>query len=195
MPLLSIFAIALALAMDAFAVAIAAGISLKKTSARQRFRLAWHFGFFQAAMPVLGWSFGLTIHALIENYDHWMAFLLLSFVGVNMIRESFGNDEAETERKDPTKGISLVMLSIATSIDALAVGLSLAMLKVSIWTPALVIGIVAGAFTLSGMMMGEKLGNARRLSTYAERTGGLVLLAIGLKILHEHRALSFLLSG
>jgi putative Mn2+ efflux pump MntP len=192
MPLLSIFAIALALAMDAFAVAIATGISLKRTSIRQRFRLSWHFGFFQAAMPVLGWSFGLTIHAFIESYDHWVAFVLLSFVGLNMIRESFGHDEAETERKDPTKGVSLVMLSIATSIDALAVGLSLAMLKVSIWTPALVIGVVAGIVTLSGMMMGEKLGSARRLSTYAERTGGLVLLAIGLKILHEHGALFFL---
>jgi manganese efflux pump family protein len=192
MTLSNIFAIAVALAMDAFAVSIAAGIRLKKTSVRQRFRLAWHFGFFQAAMPVLGWSFGLTIHSLIENYDHWLAFLLLSFVGVNMIRESFGNDPEETEKKDPTRGISLVMLSVATSIDALAVGLSLAMIKISIWTPALIIGAVAGAFTLSGMMMGEKLGSARRFTTYAERAGGIILLAIGLKILHEHGALSFL---
>ncbi|MBA3030850.1 MAG: manganese efflux pump [Desulfobacteraceae bacterium] len=191
MALYNILAIALALAMDAFAVSIAAGISLKKTTFRQRFRLAWHFGFFQAAMPVLGWSFGLTIHNWIEKYDHWAAFLLLSFVGVNMIRESFGEDKAEADKKDPTKGSSLVMLSVATSIDALAVGLSLAMIKVSIWTPALIIGLVAGALTFSGMVMGEKLGSARRFSTYAERTGGLVLLVIGLKILHEHGALVF----
>ena len=187
----NVLAIALALAMDAFAVSVAAGMRLKKTSIRQRFRLAWHFGFFQAAMPVLGWSFGLTIHDWIEQYDHWAAFLLLSFVGVNMIRESFGEGRPESEQKDPTKGSSLVMLSVATSIDALAVGLSLAMIKVSIWTPAMIIGLVAGALTFSGMVMGEKLGSASRFSAHAERTGGLVLLVIGLKILHEHGALVF----
>ena len=191
MTLTNTIAIAIALAMDAFAVSIAAGVTLKQLDFRQRFRLSWHFGFFQAAMPVLGWSFGLTIHQLIEKYDHWVAFLLLSFVGINMLRESFnGEADNDKDKKDPTKGLSLVMLSVATSIDALAVGLSLAVLKVAIWTPALIIGVVAGAFTLVGMVLGEKLGSARRLSKYAEGIGGIVLLLIGFKILHEHGVLA-----
>jgi putative Mn2+ efflux pump MntP len=195
MNLIQIIAVAVALAMDAFAVSIAAGVSLKQVNFRQRFRLAWHFGFFQAAMPVLGWSFGRTIHAFIQNYDHWAAFLLLAFVGINMLRESIGGEEKEPgNKKDPTKGSSLVMLSIATSIDALAVGLSLAVLQVSIWTPALIIGIVAGLFTMGGMYLGEKLGSAQLFSRYAEGLGGAVLLLIGLKILHEHGALAFILA-
>ena len=190
---INIIAIAIALAMDAFAVSIATGVMLKQVNGRQRFRLAWHFGFFQAAMPVLGWSFGLTIHHLIEKYDHWVAFCLLAFVGINMLREAFDNEkDSSQDKKDPTKGASLVMLSIATSIDALAVGLSLAVLKVAIWTPALIIGVVAGLFTLGGMTLGEKLGSAERLSKYAEAIGGIVLLLIGLQILYEHGALGFL---
>ena len=192
MTLFNILLIAVALAMDAFAVSIAAGMTLGQISFRQRFRLSWHFGFFQAAMPVLGWGFGITIHAFIKNFDHWTAFVLLSFVGINMIRESFETEEAGSGRKDPTKGASLVMLSVATSIDALAVGLSLAVLQVSIWGPALIIGIVAGGFTLFGMWMGEKLASARRLSKIAERIGGAVLLLIGFKILYEHETFSFL---
>ena len=192
MTLINIVSIAIALAMDAFAVSIAAGVTLKQADARQRFRLAWHFGFFQAAMPVLGWGFGMTIHNLIEKYDHWVAFLLLSFVGMNMLRDAFGSEKDNSQdKKDPTKGASLVMLSIATSIDALAVGLSLAVLKVAIWTPALIIGLVAGIFTLVGMALGEKLGSAQRFSKYAECMGGIVLLLIGVKILHEHGALGF----
>jgi len=183
--------IAVALAMDAFAVSIAAGVALKSVSARQTFRLAWHFGLFQALMPVIGWSAGLTVRAHIEAYDHWIAFALLVFVAQGMLRSAFKADQDEGCAKDPTKGLTMVMLSVATSIDALAVGLSLSMINISIWTPALIIGLVAGGFTTAGMHLGKLIGGLPRLSRWAEMTGGIVLLAIGVNILREHGALSF----
>jgi len=192
MPLINITIIAVGLAMDAFAVSIATGVSLKEVNARQIFRLAWHFGFFQAMMPVIGWFAGLTVRSLIEHYDHWIAFVLLAFVGIRMIREAFQDEATKKEGIDPTKGWTLVILSVATSIDALAVGLSISMLKVSIWTPALIIGLVAGMFTLMGLQLGQKVGSAARIGHYAEIIGGIVLLLIGLKILYEHDALAFL---
>jgi len=190
-PFVNIFAIAVALAMDAFAVSITTGVSLKDVSFRQTFRLSWHFGLFQALMPIIGWRAGLSIHTYIESYDHWVAFSLLSFVGINMIRKTFQHDKYEGQKKDPTKGMTLVMLSVATSIDALAVGLSISMLNVSIWTPALIIGIVAGIFTIIGLQIGKRIGSVVRLSLYTETIGGMVLLVIGLNILHEHGALLF----
>ena len=192
MELINIIFIAVALAMDAFAVSIAAGVALKSVSARQTFRLAWHFGLFQALMPVIGWSAGLTVRARIEAYDHWVAFALLAFVAQGMLRSAFKAERDEENTKDPTKGLTMVMLSVATSIDALAVGLSLSMINVSIWTPALVIGLVAGGFTTAGMHLGKLIGSLARLSRWAEMTGGIVLLAIGVNILREHGALSFL---
>jgi putative Mn2+ efflux pump MntP len=187
--LINISAIAVALAMDAFAVSIVTGVNLKDVSFRQTFRLSWHFGLFQALMPIIGWSAGLSIRTYIEHVDHWIAFALLSFVGVNMIRGAFKNNKNDEPKKDPTKGVSLVVLSIATSIDALALGLSLAILNVSIWTPAVIIGVVAGVFTILGLQIGKRIGSAIRLSLYAERIGGIVLIVIGMKILHEHGAL------
>jgi putative Mn2+ efflux pump MntP len=172
--------------MDAFAVAIASGITLKTVGFRQTFRLSWHFGLFQAMMPVIGWAAGLSIRETIEAYDHWVAFALLAFVGGGMIKGALFGDESDRRDKDPTRGMTMVMLSIATSIDALAVGLSLSVLNVSIWTPALVIGIVAGSFTIIGLHLGKKVGSAQRLSFYAELIGGLVLFAIGFNILREH---------
>jgi putative Mn2+ efflux pump MntP len=191
MDLLNIIALAIALAMDAFAVAIATGVRLKRVSLRQFFRLAWHFGLFQAMMPVMGWAAGLTVRARIERYDHWIAFGLLAFVGINMIREAFKMEEDARQKHDPTRGLTLVMLSVATSIDALAVGLTISMLKVSIWFPALVIGLVAGFFTVVGLQLGKSVGSAERLSPVAEVLGGVVLLGIGVKILIEHKALMF----
>ena len=189
MDIVTLIGTAFALAMDAFAVAVAAGVSLKIVSFRQTFRLAWHFGVFQALMPVIGWSAGLTVRSLIEQYDHWVAFGLLAFVGVHMIREAFHHKKEKKPKKDPTKGMTLVVLSVATSIDALAVGLSLAVIKISIWVPALVIGIVATLFTGMGLYLGKKVGASSHLSSYADVVGGVVLLGIGLKILHEHGAL------
>ena len=177
---------AFALAMDAFAVSIASGVSLKKVSIRQTFRLAFHFGFFQALMPVIGWSGGLTVRSLIEQYDHWVAFLLLALVGGHMIREAFHKDQDKKEKSDPTKGITLLMLSVATSIDALAVGLSLSILNISIWFPALIIGIVAALATAVGLHIGKRVGASSQMSQYAECIGGIVLLLIGVRILYEH---------
>jgi len=193
MSLLNIIAIAVALAMDAFAVAIATGVRLKRVSLRQFFRLAWHFGLFQAMMPVMGWAAGLTVRESIERYDHWIAFGLLAFVGINMIREAFKLEEDAQDKHDPTRGLTLVMLSVATSIDALAVGLTISMLQVAIWFPALIIGLVAGAFTVVGLHLGKSVGSAERLSPVAEVLGGLVLLGIGVKILFEHKALALFL--
>jgi putative Mn2+ efflux pump MntP len=185
-------ALAVALAMDAFAVSIASGVSLRTVSARQTFRLAWHFGLFQAMMPVIGWSAGFTIKSRIEAYDHWVAFVLLGFVAQGMLRSAFKGEPTAADTKDPTKGMTMVMLSVATSIDALAVGLSLSMINVSIWTPALIIGVVAGVFTTVGMHLGKVIGSMSQLSRWAEMTGGIVLLAIGVNILREHGALAVL---
>lgn len=186
MTFLNITAIAVALAMDAFAVAVAAGIQLGRIDFRQNFRLAWHFGLFQALMPIVGWAAGQTIRAQIERFDHWVAFGLLLFVAQGMLRQAFSNNSAEQNQKDPTRGATMVMLSVATSLDALAVGLSLSMLNVSIWGPALVIGIVAAAFTTLGMHLGKRVSKTTRIGRYADLLGGAVLLAIGLNILREH---------
>ena len=145
---ITILGIALALAMDAFAVALAAGAVLDPLTRRHLFRLGFHFGLFQALMPVVGWLIGMTVQKWISAYDHWIAFGLLAFVGGRMIREAF--EEKSDKVSDPTRGLTMVMLSVATSIDALAVGLSLAMLGVSVWRPAIVIGIVAGVLTVFG---------------------------------------------
>ena len=190
--MINTLALAVALAMDAFAVSIASGVSLRTVSARQTFRLAWHFGLFQAMMPIIGWSAGFTVRSRIEAYDHWVAFALLAFVAQGMLRSAFKGEPVEADAKDPTKGMTMVMLSVATSIDALAVGLSLSMINVSIWTPALIIGLVAGAFTTVGMHLGKAIGSMAQLSRWAEMTGGIVLLAIGINILREHGALAFL---
>ncbi|MBW1878685.1 MAG: manganese efflux pump [Deltaproteobacteria bacterium] len=189
MELLEIIAIAVALAMDAFAVSVAAGLLLGHVTARQTFRLAWHFGLFQALMPILGWIGGLTVRPWIEHFDHWVAFALLAFVGGKMLLEAVRGDREPGERVDPTRGWSLVVLAVATSIDALAVGLSLAMVEVSIWFPALIIGLVAAAFTVAGLHLGRLVGSVERLERGSCALGGLVLIAIGLRILWEHGAL------
>jgi putative Mn2+ efflux pump MntP len=179
---LTLFGIALALAMDAFAVALGTGVTLKRLTGRHIFRLSFHFGLFQALMPVIGWLAGQTLVQWISAWDHWIAFALLSLVGSRMIRESF--QDREPAANDPTRGLTLVILSIATSIDALAVGFSLSLLGVSIWLPAVVIGLVAGVLTIIGMLLGDRIGT--RWGSRVEILGGLVLIVIGLKILWEH---------
>lgn len=192
MTIFNLLLLAVALAMDAFAVSIAAGVVLKTVSLRQMFRLSWHFGLFQAMMPILGWAGGLTVRHHIEAYDHWIAFTLLAFVAQGMLRSAVGKPDDNTDFRDPTKGMSLVMLSVATSIDALAVGLSLSLIHVPIWMPALIIGCVAAFFTAIGMVIGRKIGQATALRRWAEMAGGLVLLTIGINILRVHGALDAL---
>ena len=173
--------------MDAFGVAFASGVTLKtKATYRQTFRLSWHFGLFQALMPIAGWSAGLTVKHLIEKVDHWVAFLLLFFIGLRMMIGSIKSTKNPTHEKDPTKGGTLIMLSIATSIDALAAGLSLSILEIAIWKPAMIIGIVATTFTMIGFHLGQLVGAHSRLGNWAEALGGILLLGIGLTILHEH---------
>ena len=190
MTFLSIVAIAVALAMDAFAVAVAIGVQLGKVCCRQVFRLAWHFGLFQAIMPIIGWCFGWSVSSYIEQYDHWVAFLLLCIVGAKMIKEAFFGDDSGIGRADPTKGMSLIFLSVATSVDALAVGLSLYSIDVSGWMPSCVIGLVAAFFTAFGMCIGSRVSSAKRLGKWAEVMGGIVLMAIAVNILRVHNAVS-----
>lgn len=181
----TILFLAVALAMDAFAVAVAAGFQLKRLTARRIFRLAWHFGLFQALMPVLGWFSGTAVISYIEDYDHWAAFILLFWIGANMIRESF-DTTSNAPLKDPTKGARLVLLSLATSMDALAVGFSLAALKVSIVLPVIIIGVVAFLFTWAGLLLGNRVLSSKRFGKRAELMGGGILILIGVKVLHEH---------
>lgn len=180
--------IALALAMDASAVALAAGVALPSVTWRHTFRLAWHFGLFQALMPVAGWLLGLSFRSAIENYDHWIAFCLLALVGGRMIQEALSGKDDDAPRRDPTRGATLVMLSVATSIDALAVGLSLAVLNAPILVPSLVIGLTCLVLTAAGLHLGRAAGRVERLAHIAEILGGVVLIAIGLRILWEHGA-------
>jgi putative Mn2+ efflux pump MntP len=184
----NIIAIAVALAMDAFAVAIVTGATLKNIKPRQVFRLSWHFGFFQAMMPVIGWSAGLSVRDYIEKYDHWIAFALLTFVAAKMLKDAFATHNDNKNTNDPTKGSSLVLLSVATSIDALAVGLSLSVIEISVWTPAFIIGVIAALFTIAGLYLGSRASNVTIISRYAEVIGGIVLFAIGINILYEHGA-------
>lgn len=172
--------------MDAFAVAIASGIALKRVSGRQTFRLAWHFGLFQALMPLIGWSLGTAMYELVKNFDHWVAFSLLAIIGGKMIYEALGGDKDTDKIKDPTRGAALVMLSVGTSIDAFAVGLSFSLLGISIWLPILIIGVVALVFTAVGLHIGGYAGEKIPIGKYAELLGGAVLISIGVKILFEH---------
>ena len=180
---LEILMIAIGLSMDAFAVSLGASASGRALDGRAAFRLSFHFGLFQFLMPVLGWSMGVSVAALLASVDHWVAFALLLLVGVRMILAGV-RPEVETYRKDPTRGWTLVMLSVATSLDAFAVGLSLAMLAGPIWYPAVVIGLVAGTLTFAGVRMGTHLG--ARLGKWMEVAGGVILIAVGVRIVYAH---------
>lgn len=183
MDAITLLGLALALAMDAFAVALGTGTVLARLTGRHIFRLGFHFGLFQALMPVIGWLAGQTVVQFVSAWDHWIAFTLLVLIGGRMIREAL-SDEEKPDDRDPTRGLSLVMLSIATSVDALAVGFSLGVIGVSIWFPAFVIGLVAGALTVVGMLVGYRIGD--RWGPKVEILGGVVLIMIGARILFEH---------
>lgn len=170
--------------MDAFAVALASSIALGRPTGHQLFRLSFHFGLFQAFMPVIGWFAGRTVAVYVQAWDHWVAFGLLLAIGVKAITESLRFHETASRCGDPTKGLSLVALSVATSIDALAVGLSFAMLEMQIWWPVLIIGIVAGILTLVGMRLGGRLG--AKFGGRVGVLGGLILIGIGARILFQH---------
>jgi manganese efflux pump family protein len=175
--------IAVGLALDAFAVSVGASSSGSLTDTRSKLRLSFHFGLFQFMMPVIGWFIGIKIEPYVKSFDHWIAFFLLMYVGGKMIKESFNSGEEEV-KSNPSKGITLIILSVATSIDALVVGLSLAMIKIDIWEPSVVIGVVTGFLSLTGIYIGRYLG--KKFGNKMEFAGGLILIGIGLKILLSH---------
>ncbi|MBI4187764.1 MAG: manganese efflux pump [Chloroflexi bacterium] len=184
MDFLSILLIAIGLSADCFAVAIGGSITRKSVSPAQLFRLSLSFGIFQALMPALGWLAGQTIVDLIADYDHWVAFILLAGIGGKMLWESFKSEQDRNQKADITRGLLLITLSIATSIDALAVGLSFAFLSVNIAKASLIIGVTAFIITVIGSLAGVKAGQI--VGKRAEAFGGIVLIAIGLRILITH---------
>ena len=183
MGIIEILLLAFGLALDAFAVSIAASSSGKINDARSKFRLSFHFGLFQFLMPVIGWYVGDKIEPYVKNFSHWIAFLLLLYVGIRMIKAAFA-DEEEKPKGNPSKGSTLVILSVATSIDALIVGFSLAFEKVLIWQPSAIIGIVTAILSLIGIYIGAFLG--KRFGSRMEFAGGIILIGIGLKMLIPH---------
>lgn len=183
MSLISILLIAVGLSMDALAVAIASGLAARRMRLRQALRVAIFFGLFQALMPMIGWLAGLGFREFISGVDHWVAFGLLVFIGGKMIVESFEIKDVNSET-GPMSLATLLLLSLATSIDALAVGLSLAMLKAPIVGPALLIGAVTFMISLLGGLIGSRVGHC--FESKIEALGGLILIGIGVKILIEH---------
>jgi putative Mn2+ efflux pump MntP len=180
----ALLGLAVALAMDAFAVALSAGVVLPELTPRHLFRLSFHFGLFQGLMPIIGWLVGVRLQGFVSAYAHWLAFILLVVIGARMVCEACADEDQQRPRRDPTRGMLLVTLSVATSIDALAVGLTLGLLQVAVWYPALVIAVVAALFTLGGMLLGRRIG--AMWGQRMEVGGGLLLCALGLKILLEH---------
>lgn len=183
MGLTEIIFIAVGLAMDAFAVSLGVGTTRHARGYRASIRMSFHFGLFQALMPIIGWIAGTTIAPFIAVFDHWVAFALLTFVGLRMMWSGL-NPEAEIHNSDPTRGKTLVILSVATSIDALAVGLSLAVMGVTIWYPVVVIGVITAFLSLLGCRLGSRLGS--RFGKIMELIGGAVLIVIGVRVVISH---------
>jgi putative Mn2+ efflux pump MntP len=181
--LVEILFIAIGLSMDASAVSLAAGTSEHVDGARAEFRLWWHFGLFQAIMPIVGWLLGSTITSWIAPIDHWISFGLLAFVGGHMVRSGLDAD-SEGFRTNPTRGKTMVMLAVATSIDAMAIGLSLAFLDVTIWYPSIIIGAVTASLSFVSLRLGRFLGD--KFGKHMEIIGGIILILIGLNILLDH---------
>lgn len=183
MQIYSIFFIAAGLAMDAFAVSITSGVTIKHLKMRKAFTIAIFFGLFQAIMPVIGWLSGMALRDFISDIDHWIAFALLCIIGLKIIYESF-RFESDKKTIDPLNTYVLFILSVATSIDALAIGISLSFLGISIALPAIVIGLVTFLFSFIGVYMGNKVGHF--FEKKIEMFGGIILIGIGIKILIDH---------
>lgn len=179
---LEILLISIGLAMDAFAVSICKGLSLKTMSWKKAIIVGLYFGFFQALMPLIGYFLGATFESVVTKVDHWIAFILLGIIGINMLKEAFGNDEENQNDKVDFK--TMIMLAIATSIDALAVGITFAFLKVNMVIATIMIGIVTFAICVIGVIIGNKFGD--KYERKAEVVGGLILIFMGIKILLEH---------
>lgn len=185
MSFVELLLIAIGLSMDAFSVSICKGLTTKKFSWRMALVCGLWFGFFQALMPIIGYFLGAQFQEMIEAYDHWIAFGLLFLIGANMIREAVWGKE---ESQDGSLGFkTMLLLAIATSIDALAVGVSFACIRVKLWSSVIVIGLTTFAFSVLGVKIGNVFGSKYEKS--AEIIGGIMLILIGLKILLEHLGL------
>ncbi len=182
MDIFEIIVISVGLAMDAFAVAVCKGLSMKKMIWKNAIIIALYFGFFQGFMPVIGFALGTTFKGLIESIDHWIAFILLGAIGGNMIKES--RDDELDKRNDKIDFKTMIVLAIATSIDALTVGITFAFFEVNLILAVLLIGIITFAMSLLGVKIGNKFGD--QFQNKAELIGGIILILIGLKILLEH---------
>lgn len=176
-----LFILAVGLSMDAFAVSVCKGLSVRKVHVKHALLVGLYFGGFQALMPLIGYLLGRQFQTLITNVDHWIAFVLLSVIGINMIRES----RSCPEQLNDSFGLKVMLiLALATSIDALAVGVTFAFLKVEILPAISFIGVVTFVFSVCGLLIGNLFG--AKLKSKAEIFGGIVLILIGLKILLEH---------
>ena len=178
---LELIVIATGVAMDAFAVSICKGMSVRTLHPRYILSASVWFGGFQALMPLIGYYVGVSFADYVTEFDHWIAFVLLSFIGINMIKEAVSGGEAENDPDFSFK--AMFALAVATSIDALAVGVSFAFLKVDIWAAILLIGAVTALFSGAGVAIGNIFG--ARYKSKAELAGGVILVLIGLKILSE----------
>lgn len=185
MEILTVFLLAIGLSFDSFAVSVCSGLNLPHIRFYQAAKLAIFLALFQALMPLIGWLVGNSIRSLIEPVDHWIAFGLLSLIGGKMIIESFISSETR-EIKNPLHIKVILVLSLATSIDALAVGFSFATFLDKIMMAVLIIGSVTFIASMLGILLGKKTGP--KINRYAEITGGLILVFIGIKILFEHLA-------
>lgn len=183
-----ILLIAIGLSMDSLAVSITCGIILKRFRIRHIFRIALFMGIFQGVMPLIGWMAGITFQKYISQYDHWVAFALLSVLGGKMLYEGLSPKDDDNKKFDPTKMLTLFGLAIATSIDALAIGVSFAMLNIAVAEPIVIIGFTTFLLSFIGAAFSSRFGN--RLNLKMEIIGGLLLIGIGLKILIEHTLLN-----
>lgn len=184
MDIVTVLFIALGLSMDAVAVSLASGCAVRKVELRQALLLAFLFGLFQTLMPVAGWLAGLGFKHVIAAYDHWLAFILLAFIGGKMIHEASRGIACRKQGSGRMRLPVMLGLAVATSIDALAVGLSFSLLAVNIVVPVLLIGLVTFSLSLLAVFAGQRFGTW--LAGKAEALGGVILIAIGLKILVEH---------
>ena len=182
MSILEILLLGIGLSMDAFAVSICKGLSTKKLQFKHYLIIGAWFGGFQALMPTIGYFLGSTFEQYITAFDHWVAFVLLAAIGANMIKESFSREESETSASFAFK--TMLLMALATSIDALAVGVSFAFLGVHIAPAVTLIGCTTFVLTLVGVWVGNLFGS--RYKSRAELTGGIILILIGVKILLEH---------
>ena len=182
MDIISIILIAIGLSMDSLAVSITNGLTIKDLKLSKSLLIAFSLAFFQAIMPLIGWVAGNGIEDYIQEIDHWVAFVLLAFIGSKMLYEGFQRNKEVVDNQ--LSILTLLGQSIATSIDAFAVGISFAVLDYSIVLPVIIIGLVTFVFSMLGLHLGKLLGD--KLGKYVEITGGIVLIGIGIKILIEH---------